>query len=140
MVGDSLEDIIGWDQYHGWGRINAYNALSLIADMDNDGIVDYYDNCPDLYNINQIDTDIDNIGDLCDECDNTYFTVFSGGNIDAGITMSGEISIGIFDLLILSEYVDETEIENCQYLSSDLNNDGSIDDMDIGILISYIMN
>lgn len=27
LVGDPTEDTPGWDQYHGWGRINAYTAL-----------------------------------------------------------------------------------------------------------------
>jgi thermitase len=30
QVGNPIEDILGWDQYYGYGRINAFNALSLI--------------------------------------------------------------------------------------------------------------
>jgi len=41
---------------------------------------------------------------------------------------------------LLSDYTEENEIENCQYLSSDLNNDGSVNDVDIALLISYVMN
>jgi subtilisin family serine protease len=29
-VGNSLEDVPGWDQYYGYGRINAYKALSSV--------------------------------------------------------------------------------------------------------------
>jgi thermitase len=29
QVGNPIEDILGWDQYYGYGRINAFNALSL---------------------------------------------------------------------------------------------------------------
>ena len=32
-VGEPSEDVIGWDQYHGWGRINAHDALSLVVDL-----------------------------------------------------------------------------------------------------------
>ncbi len=31
LVGDPFEDKPGWDRYYGYGRINAYNALSLIT-------------------------------------------------------------------------------------------------------------
>lgn len=29
QVGDPLEDVAGWDPYHGHGRLNAFNALSI---------------------------------------------------------------------------------------------------------------
>ena len=29
--GDPVEDTSGWDRYHGWGRLNAHNALQPIA-------------------------------------------------------------------------------------------------------------
>lgn len=38
------------------------NAL----DRDNDGIPDSVDNCPSIYNPDQLDTDHDGFGDLCD--------------------------------------------------------------------------
>jgi len=41
-----------------------YNAG---ADSDGDGILEYIDNCPDVYNPDQTDSDGDNIGDVC-EC------------------------------------------------------------------------
>jgi len=31
QAGDSAEDSPGWDKYHGWGRINAYNAFQPIS-------------------------------------------------------------------------------------------------------------
>lgn len=39
------------------------------ADLDNDGIADKNDNCPALSNTNQIDTDSDDLGDVCDDDD-----------------------------------------------------------------------
>lgn len=139
-VGEPSEDVIGWDQYHGWGRINAHDALSLVSDMDNDGLVDYHDNCPDVSNVDQQDIDMDNIGDSCDHCNNAHLSSFYGGNLDADVNTVEEASFSIFDILLLSGYLEETEIENCQYLASDLNNDGSINDVDIALLISYVMN
>ncbi|WP_246277470.1 choice-of-anchor B family protein [Winogradskyella ursingii] len=38
-------------------------------DADNDGIVNSLDNCPDISNANQLDTDNDGIGNLCDDDD-----------------------------------------------------------------------
>jgi hypothetical protein len=66
------------------GKINAYNQILStdiietftlfgdpatpfkIADIDNDGIVDTQDNCPDKCNVQQLDADADGIGDVCD--------------------------------------------------------------------------
>lgn len=31
QAGDPAEDAPGWDKFHGWGRINAYNALQTIS-------------------------------------------------------------------------------------------------------------
>ncbi len=38
-------------------------------DTDEDGIVDYYDNCVNVSNPNQLDFDYDGMGDVCDEDD-----------------------------------------------------------------------
>ena len=43
---------------------------SGLADSDGDGACDIFDNCPDTYNPDQLDTDGDMIGDLCDACPN----------------------------------------------------------------------
>lgn len=39
------------------------------ADSDGDGVPDDLDNCPAVYNPDQIDTDLDGLGDLCDSDD-----------------------------------------------------------------------
>ena len=37
-------------------------------DADGDGVVDCFDNCPDVYNPDQADSDGDGVGDVCDNC------------------------------------------------------------------------
>jgi len=37
-------------------------------DSEGDGVPDFVDNCPDLYNPGQEDADDDNVGDICDNC------------------------------------------------------------------------
>ncbi len=41
----------------------------LASDSDTDGLLDSQDNCPLLINVNQLDSDRDSIGDLCDADD-----------------------------------------------------------------------
>ncbi len=43
------------------------------SDNDGDGIVDLCDNCPGLYNPDQLDDDIDGLGNDCDNCPNDPF-------------------------------------------------------------------
>jgi len=48
-----------------YGYVSVIDSL-LPVDADSDGIVGSEDNCPDISNPDQIDTDGDNIGDVCD--------------------------------------------------------------------------
>lgn len=40
----------------------------MFQDIDNDGIYNENDNCPKIFNSDQMDTDFDKIGDVCDNC------------------------------------------------------------------------
>ena len=46
-------------------------ALVTYTDVDGDGIPNWQDNCPELYNPSQADADMDGLGDDCDNCPNT---------------------------------------------------------------------
>jgi hypothetical protein len=47
-----------------------FHSLRRVADMDADGVYDGVDNCPIDRNADQLDTDDDGIGDVCDPADN----------------------------------------------------------------------
>lgn len=42
--------------------------LSVMVDSDGDGLMDAFDNCPEVGNADQADGDGDNVGDVCDNC------------------------------------------------------------------------
>jgi hypothetical protein len=67
---------------HAGGPIHFTWDVVCGLDADNDGIVDSYDNCPDIAQPNQKDEDGDTVGDICD--DDTIY-----GNI------SGLVSFGV---------------------------------------------
>jgi len=47
-------------------KIKEPQSVETIADSDNDGVIDTQDNCPDVSNPNQLDTNGDGIGDACE--------------------------------------------------------------------------
>jgi gliding motility-associated-like protein len=49
--------------------VTIISQSSLICDSDNDGLKDDVDNCPFIVNRDQLDTDGDGIGDICDNDD-----------------------------------------------------------------------
>jgi hypothetical protein len=51
-----------------WLCCLAWPGVALAADGDGDGVDDFYDNCPNVYNAQQQDADEDGLGDACDNC------------------------------------------------------------------------
>ena len=55
-----------------YNRLWVSTDLAEIPDTDGDGIPDYLDNCPLVFNPGQEDADGDGVGDACDNCPDTY--------------------------------------------------------------------
>jgi C1A family cysteine protease len=66
--------------------VASVNRSMLTADTDRDGIPDYRDNCPGLYNPSQADPDGDGLGTYCDVC--TY--VYNPDQTDTDHDMAGD--------------------------------------------------
>lgn len=58
VIGAPFDDVKGTD---------SGSAYVFGLDTDNDGVIDFFDNCPTDYNPDQIDRDRDDIGDICDK-------------------------------------------------------------------------
>ena len=87
--------------------LNLLVTSALAADTDNDSIDDSIDNCTNIPNIEQRDTDNDGYGNRCD------------------VDISEDCLINVFDLGILrSQFYTST-------LYADLNGDGDIDHLDL---------
>ena len=115
----------------------SWNINNLDPDPDGDGLTYLYDNCPNIYNPDQIDVDDDQIGDVCDPC-NALAAVLGNVNLDA----SGEEYIPIIDVadvLAFSDLLNGTGLppNDCQQV--DLLADGTINDWDLIVLLDLVM-
>ena len=106
-------------------------------DSDQDGIIGSEDNCPGLYNPGQEDMDNDQLGDVCDICDNA--NIWVSGNINGEVDVDQSYTIDIFDLLTLSDLISSDDSESCGYQISDVNNDGATNLLDIFEFVAVIM-
>ena len=115
----------------------SWNINNLDPDPDGDGLTYLYDNCPNIYNPDQVDVDDDGIGDVCDPC-NALAAVLGNVNLDA----SGDDYIPIIDvadILALSDLINNTGLppNDCQQV--DLLEDGVINDWDLFVLVDLVM-
>ncbi len=82
--GPSGDRADGSDGSYNWIRIE--EDISQLPDVDEDGTVDFLDNCPFTPNPGQEDADEDGIGDVCDNCPG----VANPGQEDRNLDGSGD--------------------------------------------------
>lgn len=110
-----------------WGIFSiAVFDLADLVDSDGDGIADVNDNCPDIYNPYQEDSDNDGIGDACEE-----FCCQIRGDVDR----SG--SFDPLDALYLVDYFWRGGPEPPCMGEADVNGSNAVDPMDPVYLVDY---
>ncbi|NND59761.1 MAG: S8 family serine peptidase [Gammaproteobacteria bacterium] len=101
----------------GWGRIDALAAVQAALDVDGDGVVALHDNCTNVANPSQCDSNNDGYGNHC----------------DADLDNNGEVNS--FDLTIMRDNMGSTE-----HPDSDLDCNGITNSFDLSMMRSMFGN
>ena len=118
-------------------QVSQVNINDMNPDIDDDGVLNAEDNCIDIFNPGQEDSDGDLIGDVCDPCDNLVYVL---GNISGDTDSSGEPVIDLMDVLTLVDYLLLGDSNECQDTVMNINGDGFINVVDVITLVQSIMN
>jgi len=97
--------------------------LNALADADDDGVPDDIDNCPDVWNPDQLDSDFDDIGDACD---------YVCGDAN------GDGTVNISDAVYLIAYIFAGGTPPLSLRGGDASCDGTVNVSDAVYLIAYI--
>ena len=113
------------------------NINNLDPDPDGDGFDHVYDNCPNIYNPDQLDVDGDGIGWVCDPCNDLAFVL---GNVNGDASGDAYIPIiDVADVLAFSDLLNGTGLPPNECQQVDLLEDGTINDWDLFVLVDLVM-
>ena len=118
-------------------QVSQININDMNPDIDDDGVLNGEDNCVDIFNPEQEDTDNDSIGDACDPCDNLIYVL---GNLNGDSNSVGDPLVDIIDVLLLVDFLLDGEINQCQESVMNINSDGFINVLDVISLVQSIMS
>jgi hypothetical protein len=113
------------------------NINDMNPDIDDDSILNGEDNCVDVYNPNQEDVDSDQIGDMCDPCNDLVYVL---GNANGDLDQNGDPVIDIFDLFTLVDNLQEVTINECSENVMNINGDNHINILDVVYLMQILLN
>lgn len=119
-----------------YGRSMYKTVVNIGTDTDEDGIADIIDNCPNDYNPGQENDDSDNIGNACDNCPNDA----NENQSDIDNDTHGDVCDNCPD-----DYNPGQEDSDgngvgdvCDFICGDINNDRTVNILDITFLIAYL--
>lgn len=126
--------------------VEAALAWIISFDLDQDGIVNEEDNCPEYPNPLQEDFDEDLIGNVCDNCPEVYNpdqTDADGNDIGDACQHvcgdpDGDENTNILDIVYMINYLYKNGPAPVSPNESDVNSDSYINILDIVYLINYI--
>ena len=118
-------------------QVSAVNINDMNPDIDDDNWLNCEDNCIDIYNPEQEDSDGDLIGDVCDPCDNLVYIL---GNINGDTDDAGIPVIDVMDVISLVDYLLGGGSYDCQVPIMNVNGDEFVNVVDVIALVQSILN